>query len=97
MGVGGLPNKTEVNSLSGEERFQLIAESILAEPADQRGRCAELCGCDRLVRALTAGEVQHGVARDRLAYLRMPVGGRHHIHVDAAGDENAAHAMFPKS
>jgi len=25
----------------------------------------------------------------------MPVGCRHHIHVDASGNENPAHTLFP--
>jgi hypothetical protein len=38
-----------------------------------------------------AGKVQHRLAGDGFIDPGMPVGGRHHIHVDAAGDENAAH------
>ena len=73
-----------------------MAERILAEPADQRRRRAELCGRDRLVRALAAGKITHRIAGDGLADAGMPVGGRHHIHVDASGNENAAHALFPR-
>ena len=91
MGVGGFLHKREVDALRGEERLQLIAERILADPADQRGRRAELGGCDRLVGALAAGKIQHRFAGDGLADPGMPVGRRHHIHVDAAGDEDAAH------
>ena len=57
---------------------------------------AEPRGGDRLVGALAAGKVKHGLAGDGFADSGMPVGGCHHIHVDAAGDENAAHALFPK-
>ncbi len=78
-------------ALRGEERPQLTAERIPAEPADQRGRRAEFGGCDRLVGAFAAGKIQARLAGDGLADPGMPVGGRHHIHVDASGNENAAH------
>ena len=89
--------KLEVDPLRGEERLQLVAERILAEPADQRRRRAEFGGGDRLVGALAAGKIKHRVAGDGFADAGMPVGGCHHIHVDAAGNENAAHALFPKA
>ena len=44
MGFGGLPHEAQVDSLRGEERLQLIAERILAEPADQRDLRAEFGG-----------------------------------------------------
>ncbi len=96
MGFGGFPHQAQVEPLCGEERLQVTAERILAEPADQRRRRAELCGRDRLVRALAAGKVKHRVTGDGFADAGMPVGGCHHIHVDASGNENAAHVSFPK-
>jgi hypothetical protein len=69
----------------------LLAERIRAEPADQRRWRAKPGGSHRLVGALAAGKIMHGVAGDGLADPGMPVGGRHHIHVDAAGDEDAPH------
>ena len=92
VGLGRLPHEAQVDSLRREERLQLVAERILAEPADQRRRRAEFGGGDRLVGALAAGKIQHRAAGDGFADARMPLGGRHHIHVDAAGNENAAHA-----
>ena len=80
-----------------EERLQLCAKRILADAADQRRRRAQFGGRDRLVRALAAGKVEHGLARDRFADTRMPVGRRHHIHVDASGNENPAHAISNSS
>lgn len=65
-----------------------MAERILAKPADQRRRRAKLGRRDRLVRALAAGKVKHRIAGNGLADAGMPAGGRYHIHVDAAGDEN---------
>ncbi len=59
--------------MRGEERPQLLAERIGAQPADQRGRCAELCRGHRLVCALAAREIMHGVAGHGLADLGMPV------------------------
>ena len=44
MGFSGLPHEAEVDSLRGEKRLQLVAERILAEPADQRDLRAELGG-----------------------------------------------------
>ena len=57
MGSGGVRDEGEVDALRGQERLQLLAERIRAEPADQRGRCAELRGRDRLVGALAAGKI----------------------------------------
>ena len=74
-----------------EERLQLVAERVLAEPADQRRRCAEFRRGYRLVGALAAGKIQQRGAGDGFADAGMPVGRRHHIHVDAAGNEYAAH------
>jgi hypothetical protein len=42
--------------LRGEKCPQLLAERIRAQPADQRGRCTQLRGGHRLVRALAAGK-----------------------------------------
>jgi hypothetical protein len=53
----------------------------------------QFCGCHRLVGALAAGKIQHGFPCDGLADLGMPVGRRHHIHVDAAGDEDPPQAF----
>ena len=91
MRAGDFPHVAEVNPLRREERLQLPAERVPAEPADQRCRRAELCRRYRLVGALAAREIQHLMAGDGLADLGVPVGGRHHVHVDAAGNENAAH------
>ena len=88
---GGVLDEGEVDALRGEKRPQLLAERIRAQPADQRGRRAELRGGHRLVGALAARKIMHGFAGDGLADLGMPAGGRHHIHVDAAGDEDAPH------
>ena len=96
VGAGRFLHEAQVDPLCGEERLQLIAERILAEPADQRRRRAEFCGRHRLVGALAAGKVEHRCACDGLADAGMPVGRRHHIHVDAAGDEHAAHALIPR-
>ena len=71
--------------------LQLSPERILAQPPDQRGLRAEPRRRDRLVRALAARKIQHLPAGDGLADLGMAIGGRHHIHVDAAGDEDAPH------
>jgi hypothetical protein len=35
------------------------------------------------------------LARDSFADSRVPLGRRHDIHVDAAGDDDAAHMIFP--
>ena len=65
-------------------------ESVPSRPISVVWR-AQLCRRHRLVRALAAGKIQHGLAGDGFADFGMPVGRRHHIHVDAAGDENAPH------
>ncbi len=93
MGLSALPHQAEVDSLRGEKGLQRSAECIPGHPADQRHRRAELGGCDRLVCALAAGKIEHGVAGDGLADAGMPVGGCHHIHVDASGNEDAPHAI----
>lgn len=95
VGLGCLLHEAEVYSLCRQKCLQLIAERILAKAADQLGRRAEVCR-DRLVRALATGKVKHRITSDGLADARVPFGRRHHIHVDASGDENAAHALFPK-
>ena len=92
MGPGGVLDEREVDALRGEERPQLLAEGICAQPADQCGRCTQLRRGDRLVGTLAARKIMHRVAGDGLADLGMPGGRRHHIHVDAAGDEDAPHA-----
>ena len=66
-------------------------ERVLAETADQRGRRPEFCRRYRLVGALAAGEVMHRGSRDGFADARIAACRRHHIHVDAAGDEYAPH------
>ncbi len=91
MGFSRLPYEAEVDSLSPEKRLQLVAKSVPAEPADQRDLRAKFCGRHRLVRALAAGEIMHCLARNGFADARMPRGGCHHVHVDAAGNEDAAH------
>ena len=96
MSLGCLLHKAQVYSLCSQKCLQFIAERILAEPADQRGRRAELCRRNRLVRALATGKIKHRITSNGLADAGMPLGRRHHIHVDASGDENAAHALFPK-
>ena len=89
MGPGGVLDEREIDALRGEKRAQLLPESIRADSADQRDRRAELGGGHRLVGTLAARKIMHGLAGDGLADPRMPAGGRHHIHVDAAGDEDA--------
>jgi hypothetical protein len=84
-------DKAEIDSLRGEKVLQFPSERIRADPADQRCRCAELGGCDRLVGTLAAGKVKHLPAGDGLADPRMPVGRRHNIHVDASSNEDTAH------
>jgi hypothetical protein len=92
MGSGGVRDQGEVDALRGQKCPQLLSERIGAQPADQRRRRAELrCG-DRLVRAFSAGKIMDGISGDGLADPGMPDGCRHHIHVDAAGDEDAPHA-----
>ena len=93
MGSGGVLDEGEVDTLRGQKRPQLLSERIRAEPADQRCRCAQLRGGHRLVRAFAAGKIVHGIAGDGFADLGMPAGCRHHIHVDAAGDEDASHIV----
>ena len=44
MGFVCFPHKAKVDALRSKERLQLIAERILADAADQRGRRAELDG-----------------------------------------------------
>ena len=84
-------HQAEIDRLRRKERAQLLAEGVLAKPPDQCRQHALLGGRHRLVGALAAGKVQHVLARDGLADLRMALGGRHHIHVDAAGDEHPPH------
>ena len=93
MRLGRVLDEGEVDALCGEKSPQLLPKGVHTQPADQRGRHAELGGRDRLVRALAAGKIPHRFPGDRLAYLRMPVGRRHHIHINATGDEDAPHAI----
>src|SRR5258708_6092590 len=83
--------------MRSRKRLQFSAERVLAKGADQRARRAGLYRCERLVRALATGKVKHRITGDGLADAGMPLGGRHHIHVDASGDENAAHGLFPRA
>ena len=41
-GAGGVLDVSEIDRLCGEERPQLLSQGIGPEPADQRGRRAEL-------------------------------------------------------
>src|SRR6185369_8785317 len=50
-----------------------------------------------LVRSLAARKIQHLEARDGLADFWMACGGCHHVHVDAAGDEDAPHGSPGKA
>src|ERR1700692_596205 len=95
VGLGRFPHKTKVDPLRGEERPQLTTERVHPDPADQRDLCAEFGGGHRLVGAVAAGKIKHRVAGDGFADAGMPVGRGHHIHVDAAGNEDAAHALLP--
>ena len=95
--AGNVLDQAEVDRLRGKERPQLPAEGILAEPPDQGGQHALLGRRDRLVGALAAGKVQHVLAGDGLADSWMALGSRHHIHVDAAGDEHPPHIYSQKS
>src|SRR6185369_1727834 len=90
MDIRGVLDQSEVDALLLEKLPQLLAEHVHAQPADQRCRCAEFRGGYRLVGAFAAWKIMHGLACDGLTDLRMPAGGRHHIHVDAAGDEDAS-------
>ena len=73
MRPGRCLHEAQVDSLCAEERLQLVAERILAEPADQRRRCAEFCGGYRLVGALAAGKIEQRGAGDGFADAGMPV------------------------
>jgi hypothetical protein len=84
-----------VYSLCREERLHRLAECVLTDTPHQCRRRAEFSRRDRLVRAFAAGKVKHCLTCDGLADARMPAGRRHHIHVDASGDENPAHALIP--
>jgi hypothetical protein len=92
VGIRRVLHEAQVYLLCGEERSHFGAERVLANPADQRGWRAEPGRRDRLVRAFAAGKVKQRISGDGLADTGMPVGRRHHIHIDAAGNENAAHA-----
>ena len=91
MRLGRLADGAEIDALIAEERPQLSPERILAQPADQRGLGTEPRRGDRLVRTLAARKIKHLPAGDGLADLGMAIGRGHHIHVDAAGDEDAPH------
>jgi hypothetical protein len=92
MDIRGVLDLRKVDALRSEERSQLLAEGIHAQPADQRGRCTQLRGGDRLVGALAARKIMHGLAGNGLADPGMPGSRRHHIHIDAAGDQDTSHA-----
>src|SRR5262249_22228706 len=89
-------HEIQIDALTGKERPQLCTERVLAEPPDQCRRCAEFRSRDRLVRALAAWEIKNVLAENGLAEARMALGSRHHIHVDAAGDEHTPHALIPE-
>jgi hypothetical protein len=91
MDVRSVLDQREIDALEAKKLPQLLAEGVRSQPADQRRRCAEFCGGYRLVGALATWKIVHRFAGDGFTDLRMPVGGRHHIHVDAAGDEHAPH------
>jgi hypothetical protein len=87
-------HERQIDTLCRQKCSQIAAERILADAPNQRRRGTQLRG-DRLVGALAAGEIQHFASGDDLAELRLPLGRRHHIHIDAAGNEYAAHVVFP--
>jgi hypothetical protein len=55
--LGGLPHQTQVHALCGEKRSQLLSERVRTQEADQRGRSAEFCRGDGLVRAFAAWKI----------------------------------------
>jgi hypothetical protein len=79
----------QVDALLDEKCLQLLAERILAEPTDQRGRGAGFRRRHRLVGALAAGKELHRAACDGLANLGKPRRAGDDVHVDTAGDQHA--------
>ena len=97
VGIRGFAHEAEFHALGDEKLLQLLAERIPADPTDQRRRRPQFCRRDRLVGALAARKIVHGLSGDGLADPGMPVGGCHHIHIDAAGDEHAIRkCLIPK-
>jgi hypothetical protein len=91
----GAPDMADVHTLPRQEGVQFVAEPIGAQLSHHHRGDPQPCRRDSLVGSLAPGKESQVSPHDRLADTGTAVSGRHHIHVDAAHDDDLGHVCPP--